>query len=143
MIRIGPVADRNRAAAIAKQLSAEGFAQAEITTQNGYRVVSEPLPRKVAEDMISALASRGVRCYAFPLGTDAVQLLFGIAGSQKDADALAARITGMGYDAWVREASVYQLKLGPYPQPSVDTIAGIVKAEVPDAGVATEPSSAP
>ncbi|HKX19882.1 MAG TPA: SPOR domain-containing protein [bacterium] len=143
VVRIGPVADRDRAAAVAKQLSAEGFSQADITTQNAYRVVSEPLPRKVAEDMRSALASRGVRSYALPLGADTVQLLFGIAGSQKDAEALAARVTGMGYDAWVREAPVYQLRLGPYPQPSVDTIAGIVKAGAPEAGIATDPSSAP
>ncbi|TMI84821.1 MAG: hypothetical protein E6H03_01385 [Bacillati bacterium ANGP1] len=50
-VRVGPVSDRDRASAIAKQLTAGGFSPT-ISTQTGpvFRVVSEPLPRSVAED---------------------------------------------------------------------------------------------
>jgi len=137
------VSDRDRAAAVAKQLSAGGFAQAQIAAQTGYRVVSEPLPRKVAEDLVSALATRGLRSYVEPLTGDSVQLLFGIFAVRKDAEALSSRIAAAGYDAWIREGSVYTLRLGPYPQASVYTITGIVRAGAPEANVASDPVSIP
>jgi cell division septation protein DedD len=143
MVRIGPVSDRDRAAAVAKQLSAGGFAQTQIAAQTGYRVVSEPLPRKVAEDLVSALAARGLRSYVEPLTGDSVQLLFGIFAVRKDAEALSSRIAAAGYDAWIREGSVYTLRLGPYPQASVYTITGIVRAGAPEANVASDPVSTP
>jgi cell division septation protein DedD len=143
MVRIGPVFDRDRATAVSKQLSAGGFAQPQITAQTGYRVVSEPLPRKVAEDLVATLASRGLRSYAEPLTGDSVQLLFGIFASQRDAEALSNRIAAAGYDTWIREGPVYTLRLGPYPQASVNAITGIVKAGAPEATVATDPVSTP
>jgi cell division septation protein DedD len=143
MVRIGPVSDRDRAAAVAKQLSAEGFTQPQITPQTGYRVVSEPLPRKAAEDLVATLAGRGLRSHTEPLAGDSVQLLFGMFTSQKDAEALSSRIAAAGYDAWVREGPVYVLRLGPYPQASVNAITGIVRAGAPEATVATDPVSTP
>jgi cell division septation protein DedD len=143
IIRIGPVFDRDRAAAVAKQLAAEGFTQPQITPQTGYRVVSEPLPRKAAEDLVATLAGRGLRSQTEPLAGDSVQLLFGRFTSQKDAEALSSRIAAAGYDAWIREGPVYILRLGPYPQASVNAIAGIVKAGAPEAAVATDPVSTP
>ena len=143
IVRIGPVSDHDRATAVAKQLSAGGFAQPQITAQPGYRVVSEPLPQKVAENLVATLAGRGLRSYIEPLKGDSVQLLFGVFASQKDAEALSSRVAAAGYDVWVREGPVYILRLGPYPQTSVNTITGIVKAGAPEATVATDPVSTP
>ena len=143
MVQIGPVLNRDRAAAVAKQLSAEGFGQPQIIPQTGYRVVSEPLPRKVADDLVATLAGRGLRSYPEPLTGDSVQLLFGIFASQKDADALSSRVAAAGYDVWIREGPVYILRLGPYPQGSVNAITGIVKAGAPEAAVAADPVSTP
>ena len=143
VVRIGPVFDHDRAATVAKQLSSEGFAQPQITEQRGYRVVSEPLPRKEAEDLVAALAGHGLRSYAESLTGDSVQLLFGVFASQKDAEALSSRIAAAGYDAWVREGPIYTLRLGPYPQASVNAITGIVSAGAPEATVATDPVSTP
>jgi cell division protein FtsN len=139
MVRIGPMTDRERASAIAKQLSAEGFSQAQVSAQNGYRVVSEPLPRQVAADLGSTLAARGFHSYVEALAGDSVHLVFGIFGSQKDAEALSVRITAAGYDAWIREAQVYTVRLGPVPQTSVTTITQVVKAGSPDTAVAADP----
>ncbi|HLW47344.1 MAG TPA: SPOR domain-containing protein [bacterium] len=143
MVRIGPVTDRDRAAAVAKQLSAGGFAQAQITSQVGYRVVSEPLPRKVAEDLIATMRGHGFHAFVEPLAGDSVQLLFGIYATQRDADALSSRIAAVGYDAWVRSGPVYTLHLGPYPQASVNAITGIVRSGAPEAAVTTDPPSTP
>lgn len=143
MVQIGPVLNRDRAAVVAKQLSAEGFGQSQIIPQTGYRVVSEPLPRKVAEDLVATLAGRGLRSYPEPLRGDSVQLLFGIFASQKDAEAMSGRVAAAGYDAWIREGPVYILRLGPYPQASVNAITGIVKAGAPEAAVAADPVSTP
>ena len=143
VVRIGPVFDHDRAATVAKQLSSEGFAQPQITEQRGYRVVSEPLPRKEAEDLVAALAGHGLRSYAESLTGDSVQLLFGVFASQKDAEALSSRIAAVGLYARIREGLVYTLRLGPYPQASVNAITGIVSAGAPEATVATDPVSTP
>jgi cell division septation protein DedD len=139
MVRIGPITDHDRAAAIAKQLSAGGFAQAQISTQSGYRVVSEPLPRPVAQNLTTTLSGHGLHAYAEPLTGDTVQLIFGVFGSQKDAEALSARIAAVGYDAWIREGPVYTVHLGPYSQAAVTTITEVVKGGAPDTPVATDP----
>ena len=138
------VSDRDRASAIAKLLVG-GLPQTiatsdiKVNSQAGFRVVSEPLPRSVAEGLVTTLAGRGIHTYIEPLGGDSVHLVFGSFASQKDADALAQRISAQGYDAWVREGTVYTLQIGPYPQSSVKTITGIVKSGAPDAGVTADP----
>jgi hypothetical protein len=139
MVRVGPVSDRDRAAAIAKQLLVGGFSQTKVVTQTGFRVVSEPLPRSVAAGVAATLAGRGIRSQVEPLGGDAVQLLFGTFTSQREAETFAQRIGAQGYDAWVHGGTVYTLQLGPYPQSSVNTIAGIIKSGAPDATVTTDP----
>jgi cell division septation protein DedD len=142
-IRVGPVSNHDRASAIAKQLSDAGFPQTQVGAQQAFRVLSEPLPRQVAQTLSVTLAARGFHTIAEPLTGDAVQLVFGTFTAQKDADALAGRITAAGYDAWVRETTVYMLRVGPYPQASVNAIAQIVKGGAPDAPVAADPSSGP
>ena len=140
-VRVGPVSDRDRASAIAKQLTAGGFSPT-ITTQSGpvFRVVSEPLPRSVAEDLGATLTGRGFRSQLEPLAGGTAQLLFGTFIAQKDADVLAQRITAQGYDVWVvRGGPAFTLQLGPYPQSSVETITGILKSSAPDATVAVDP----
>jgi S1-C subfamily serine protease len=139
MVRVGPVSDRDRAAAIVKQLLAGGFSKTKVTSQTGFRVVSEPLPRSAAEDLSATLAGRGIRSRVESLGGNTAQVLFGAFTSQKEAETLAQRIGAAGYDAWVREGVIYLLDLGPYPQPSVDTITGIVKSGAPDATVTADP----
>ena len=139
MVRVGPVSDRDRAAAIEKQLVAGGFSQTKVTTQPGFRVVSEPLPRSVAEGLIATLAGRGFHSQLEPLAGDTVQLVFGTFSAQKEAETLAQRIAAAGYDAWVREGAVYTLQLGPYPQSSVNTITGIIKSGAPGATVTADP----
>jgi hypothetical protein len=127
---------------MAKQLSDAGFSQAQIGTQAGFRVLSEPLPRQVAQTLSTTLAARGFHTTAEPTSTgDTVQLVFGTFTSQRDADALADRIAAAGYDAWIREATVYLLRLGSVPQASVNTVTQIVKAGAPDTPVAADPSS--
>jgi hypothetical protein len=132
--------DRDRATVLVKQLSAGGFPQAQMSAQPGYRVLSEPLARKTAESLAATMAGRGFHADLEPLTGDTVQLLFGTFASQKDAEALSGRITGAGYDAWIREATVYTIRLGgPYPTPSVTAITGIVRTNAPEAAVAADP----
>lgn len=138
-VRVGPISDRDRASAIARQLSASGFAQTKITTRTAFRVVSEPLPRSAAENLVTALAGRGVRSQVEPLTRDTVQLLFGSFTSQKDAEALSRRIAAAGYEAWIREGTSYTLQIGPYPQSSVNTIMGIVQSGAPDERITADP----
>jgi hypothetical protein len=133
------VSDRDRAAALEKQLVAGGFSQTKVTTQAGFRVVSEPLPRSVAEGLIATLAGRGFHSELEPLGGETVQLVFGSFSAQREAETLSQRIAAAGYDAWVREGAVYTLQLGPYPQSSVNTITGIVKSGAPGAAVTADP----
>ena len=141
MVRVGPLSDRELASAIAQRLLAGGFSQAKIASQAGFRVVSEPLPRSVAEGLVATLAGRGFHSQVEPLSGDAVQLLFGTLTSQKEAETLAQRIGAAGYDAWVHEGVVYTLQLGPYPQSSVNTIAGIIKSGALGATVTADPVS--
>jgi cell division protein FtsN len=101
--------------------------------------VSEPLPRGVAEGINATLAGRGLHSQVEPLTGDTVQLLFGSFASQSDAETLSKRIAAAGYDAWVREGTVYTLQLGPYPQSSVSTITSIVKSGAPEATLTTTP----
>jgi len=138
-VRIGPVADRDRATAISTKLSLGGFSQVQISTQTGYRVVSEPLPSKAADSLIATLAAQGLHSYAEQLRGDTVDLLFGTFAVQKDAETLAARVAAAGYDAWIREGVAYTLRLGPYPSASVSTISDIVRASASEAAVTTEP----
>jgi cell division protein FtsN len=138
-VRIGPVSDRDRAAAIARQLAAAGFSQAQISPQTGYRVVSEPLPRKEAESVAAALLGRGIHSYVAPSSPDTAQLIFGIAASQKDAEALSSRISAAGYDVWIREATVYTVRVGPYSSASVNSITDLMKAGAPEAAVVADP----
>ena len=139
MVRVGPVSDHDLAATIAKQLSAGGFSQTNVTSRPGFRVVSEPLPRSAAEGLAASLANRGIHTQVEPLGRDVVHLVFGSFASQKDAEALSQRIAAQGYDAWVREETVYTVQLGPYPQTSVNAISGIVKSSAPGAAVSADP----
>jgi hypothetical protein len=142
-IRIGPVSDRDRAAAIAKQLSSGGFAQAQIDTQTGYRVISEPLPRQEAERLLTALAGRGIHGYLGPAEGATVQVVFGTVTIQRDAEALSARVTAAGYDAWIREATVYIVHVWPYPSDAVTKITDLVKGVASEAAVVADPVSAP
>jgi len=104
-------------------------------------VVSEPLPRNVAEDLGAALAGRGFRGQLEPLAGGTAQLLFGAFISQKDAEVLSQRITAQGYDVWVvRGGPAYMLQLGPYPQSSVEAITGILKSGAADATVTVDPA---
>jgi cell division septation protein DedD len=139
MVRVGPVSDGDHAAALARQLAAGGFSQTKVNTQTGYRVVSEPLPRSVADGLIATLTGRGFRSQAEPLAGDTVQLVFGTFSSQKEAEALSQRISAAGYDAWVREGAIYTLQLGPYPQSSMNTITGIIKSGAPGAAITAVP----
>jgi hypothetical protein len=140
LVRVGPVSDRDLAAAITKQLVAGGFSQTRMTTQTGFRVVSEPLPRSIAEGVIATLAGRGFHSQVEPLGGDTVQLVFGTFTTQKEAETLSQRIAAAGYDAWVREGTVYTVQLGPYPPSSVNTITGIIKSGAPNATVIVVPA---
>jgi hypothetical protein len=45
----------------------------------------------------------------------------------------------VGFDAWVRPATVYILRLGPYPSSSVGAITDIVKDGDPQASVTADP----
>ena len=139
MVRVGPVSDRDLASAIARQLSAGGFPQTNVTSRPGFRVVSEPLPGSVAEGLAASLASRGFHTQVESLGRDVVHVVFGSFASQKEAEALSQRIAAQGYDAWVREEPVYTLQLGPYPQSSINAISGIVKSSAPGAAVSADP----
>ena len=139
MVRIGPVLDRNRAGTIANQLSAGGFAQVQVGAQTGYRVLSEPLPRKAAESLIATLTARGFRADVEPLNGDTVQVLFGVFTAQDEAEALSGRVAAAGYDAWVREGTVYTLRLGPYSSGSVTTIKELIKNDAPEAPVTAAP----
>lgn len=138
-VRVGPVFDRDRAAAIAKQLTAGGFAQTQTSVQAGYRVVSEPLPHAAAENLRATLVGRGFRVEMGPLNGDTVQLVFGVFASQRDAEALAARIAAAGCDAWIREGTVYTVSVGPYPSTSLTAITGIIKAGAPEVTVQSDP----
>jgi hypothetical protein len=138
MVRV-VLSDRDRASAIAKQLLAGGFSQAKITSQTGFRVVSEPLPRSVAEGLSATLAGRGFHSQVEPLSGDTVQLLFGTFTSQREAETLAQRIGAAGYDAWVHEGVVFLLQFGLYPQSAVNTISGMIKSGAPDATVTADP----
>ena len=140
MVRIGPVSDSDRATTIAKQLSAAGFSQADVSSQTGYRVMSEPLPRKEAESVVSALAARGMHGYLGSSTGDAVQIVFGVFTSQNDAERWSSQITAAGYDAWVREGTVYTVRLGPYPATSVTTITEVIKTGAPEATVFADPA---
>jgi cell division septation protein DedD len=139
VVRIGPVSDSDRASTIVAQLSAAGFPQAQVSTQTGYRVISEPLPRKEAEDLVGALAARGVHAYLGPSTSDTVQIVFGAFTSQKDAEERSNRIAAAGYDAWVREGTVYTVRVGPYPSASVAAITGVIKNGAPEATVSADP----
>jgi hypothetical protein len=141
-IRIGPVSDV-RAAAIANALSVGGFSQARLGTETGYRVVSEPLPRNDAESLVTRLAGRGVTGTLGPTTGTTVQVVFGVFTSKKEAEALSRRIANAGYDAWVRPATVYTLRVGPYPPSSVSAITQIVKAGDPEASVVADPVAQP
>ena len=140
MVRIGPVSDSDRASTIAKQLSAAGFSQAEVSSQTGYRVISEPLPRQEAESVVRALAARGMHGYLGPSTGDTVQIVFGAFTSQKDAEAWSSRITSAGYDAWVREGPVYTVRMGPYPSTSVTAITEVIKTGAPEAIISADPA---
>jgi cell division septation protein DedD len=139
VVRVGPISDRDRASSLARQLADTGFPSTNLTGRLQYRVVSEPLPRSVAQGLASRLAGRGIQSTLQPLSSDTAQLLFGIFGSQKDADALSQRIAAQGYDAWVREGGTYVLRVGPYPKTAVKAIADIVKASAPEAAIAADP----
>ena len=138
-VRVGPVFDRDRAAAIVKQLTVGGFEQTQTTVQAGYRVVSEPLPRTAAETLMATLGGRGFRALVGSLNGDTVQLVFGVFPSQRDAEALAGRIAAAGYDAWIREGTVYTVSVGPYPSTSVTAITGIIKAGAPEVTIQSDP----
>jgi SPOR domain/Pro-kumamolisin, activation domain len=137
-VRIGPVSD-DRATAIASQLSAGGFSRARLGTESGYRVVSEPLPRKDAASLVSGLSARGIRGYIGPITGETVQIVFGAFTSRTDAEALSSRLTAAGYKASVRAATVYTLRVGPYPSSAVSAITEIVKSGVPEAAVVADP----
>ena len=139
MVRIGPVLDRDRAATIANQLTVGGFAQVQVNAQTGYRVLSEPLPRKAAESLIATLTARGFHADIQSLNGDTVQVLFGVFTAQDEAEALSGRVAAVGYDAWVREGTVYTLRLGPYSSASVTTIKELVKNGAPEASVTAVP----
>ena len=141
-VEIGPFPDRDRAAAIAKELSARGFSQAKVVSPTKFRVVSEPLPRSVAEDLVARLAGRGLPSQIESLGGDTVELVFGTFGTQQEADAMAHRVSAVGYDAWVRGGTGYALQVGPYPQSAINTITGIVKSRAPEATVTADSVSA-
>jgi cell division protein FtsN len=140
MVRIGPVSDPDRASTIAKQLSAAGFSQAQVSTQPGYQVISEPLPHKEAESLVRALAARGMHGYLAPSTGDTVQIVFGVFTLQSDAEGWSSRIAAAGYDAWVREGRVYTVRVGPYPSASVTTITEVVKTGAPEATVSADPA---
>ncbi|HKX18539.1 MAG TPA: SPOR domain-containing protein [bacterium] len=138
-MRIGPFTDRDRATAIGARLSAAGFSQARVDTMKGYWVVSEPLPRTEAERLVSALAGRGFHPYVSPATGNTVQLIFGAFASQQGADALTSRVAAAGYDAWLREGTVYLVHLGPYPLAAVKNITDIVRGTAPEATIAGDP----
>jgi cell division protein FtsN len=137
-VRIGPVSD-GRAAALANALSVGGFPQAQLVTETGYRVVSEPLARYDADSLAARLAGRGITSSLGPTTGNTVQVLFGVFTSRKDAEALSLRIANAGYDAWIRTGTVYTLRLGPSPSSSVSAITRIVKAGDPEASVTADP----
>jgi len=105
--------------------------------------VSEPLLRNDAESLVARLAGRGIAGTIGPATGATVQVVFGAFTSQKEAEALSRRIANAGYNAWVRTATVYTLRVGPYPSSSVGAITQIVKAGDPEAGVVADPVSQP
>jgi hypothetical protein len=138
MVRIGPIS-ADRTATIANRLVVRGFSDARLGSQTGYRVVSEPLPRGDAQRLVTALTARGFHCYMAPMAGDTVQVVFGAFASQQEAESFSGRIAAVGFDAWVRPATVYILRLGPYPSSSVGAITDIVKDGDPQASVTADP----
>jgi hypothetical protein len=45
---------------------------------------------------------------------------------------IPAHAQGQPDDAWVRDAHVYSVRLGPYPRASVGKIIGIIRIDAPD-----------
>jgi hypothetical protein len=131
--------DRDRAGTIANHLTVGGFAQVQVNAQTGYRVLSEPLPRKAAESLVATLTVRGFRADIEPLNGDTVQVLLGVFTVRDEAEALSGRVAAVGYDAWVREGTVFTLRLGPYSSASVTTIKELVKNDAPEASVTAVP----
>ena len=142
VVRAGPISNRDQASALEKELSGKGFSPAKVLMQAGmvFRVVSEPLPRSVAENLAATLAERGLRSHVEPPTGDTTHLVFGVFTSQSEAEDLVRRINAQGYDAWVtREGTAYTIVLGPYPQSSVDTITAIIKSSAPETAVVADP----
>lgn len=129
IIQVGPVADRDRATEIVRQLAFAGF-DAGVTSREEpgpphFQVISETVPLGVAERRVIALTHLGFRPQLRTLAGGFAQLLFGAFASQREAELLAerVRITGYAFAAVVREGgTVYVITLGPHRKDTVETI---------------------
>jgi LysM repeat protein len=130
LVQIGPIASSDRASEIAGQLTLAGFA-ARTTRRDEpqlFRVVSAPLLREVAERRAVALAQQGYHPGVNILADGRAQLDFGRFPSEEGATAYAQQVRRVGFNAQVtREGGTfYTITLGPYQQPAVDAITGVV-----------------
>ncbi len=145
LVQVGRIRDSERASELAGRLTLAGYAASLNRGEEpvGFRVMSAPLPRNVAERRAATLEERGFRSRLQPLAAGLAQLEFGLFPSEQNAEALAKRIRTQGFDVTVvREGGLYYvIRLGPYGQSAVDAIVKIVSSF--DAALAVSVSPAP
>ncbi len=144
-VQVGRIRDSERASELAGRLTLAGYAASLNRGEEpvGFRVMSAPLPRNVAERRAAVLEERGFRSRLHPLAAGLAQLEFGVFVTEPNAEALARRIRAQGFDATVvREGGLYYvIRLGPYGQSAVDAIVKIVSSF--DTSLAVSVSPAP
>jgi cell division septation protein DedD len=142
IVKIGPVSEGN-AAEIIRQLGAAHYPpkmEHAQTEPQRFRVVSGPLPRGAAEQLVASLAQNGFPSLTRSLPEDRVEVQFGVFSAQGYAEDLADRIQGRGYTpAVVRQAAVPIITVGPYSVASVKAILTLIESTMPDRSLMTVP----
>jgi hypothetical protein len=132
IVRLGPIADIERALEIAGALTAIGI---PATVESGqepreFRVVSEPLSEGAASRRLTNLEALGFRPRLRWRDDGLVQLELGPFASIAPARAVAQQIRRKGYFAAVAaEAGAgHTIVLGPYPRATVDVVVERIRA---------------
>jgi cell division septation protein DedD len=132
VVRISALRSRGQALDVVSRLAARGYrATIETVTSSEavtYLVVSEPLPRTIAEKRAQALAAVGISTTVQDRDGERVQLVFGRFGTPEDSDAAARRIRQRGYTALtlIEGGTTYVVHIGPYEKAQVDEVAGLL-----------------
>ncbi len=130
LVQVGPVASQELAAEIAGELTLGGFVPHTSRREepSRFQVVTEPLPRTIADRRAAVLAQQGLRPSVRALTGGLAQLDFGAFPSGEAAEAVAKRVRTLGFSAIVaREGgTVYIITLGPYRQSAVESIARLI-----------------